>query len=59
MIYAFASTAPRIVTFTLVLFEDGFVSGFFLHVPERSPSALQVVGNGSSVTLVFLHIHEL
>jgi hypothetical protein len=28
-------------------------------VPERSPSTLWVVGSGSSVTLVFLHIHEL
>ena len=44
---------------TLDAYRDGPVSGFSLHVHERPPSALWVVGNGSSVTLVFLHEHEL
>jgi hypothetical protein len=38
---------------------DSPVSGFFLHMHERPPSALWVVNNGSSVMLVFLHVHEL
>jgi len=44
---------------TLVLSRDGPVSGFSLHVHECLPSALWVVGSGSSVMLVFLHVHEL
>ena len=43
--------------FTLLLSRDGPVSGFSLHVHERLPTVLWVVGSGSSVTLVFLHIH--
>jgi hypothetical protein len=59
MTYAFTSTAPRTTTFTVVLSRDGPVSGFSLHVYECQPSALWVVGSGSSVMLVFLHVHEL
>jgi hypothetical protein len=59
MTYTFISTALRIATFTLVFSGDSPVSGFSLHVHEHLPSALCVVGSGSSVTLVFLHVHEL
>ena len=59
MTYAFASMASRTATFTLVLFRDGPASGFSLHVHERLPCALWVVGSGSSMMLVFLHVHEL
>jgi hypothetical protein len=59
MTYTFASTAPRTTTFTLVFSIDSPVSGFFLHVHERPPSALWVVNSGSLVMLVFLHVHEL
>jgi hypothetical protein len=59
MTYAFASTAPQTVMFTLALSKDGPVSSFSLHVHKRQPSALRVVGSGSSVTPIFLHVHEL
>jgi hypothetical protein len=57
--YVFASTTPRTVMFTLVFSRDGPVSGFSLHVHERQPSALWVVGSDSSVTFIFLHVQEL
>jgi hypothetical protein len=59
MTYAFASMAPQTVTFMFALSRDDPIFGFFLHVHVCQPSVLWVVGSGSSVTLVFLHKHEL
>ena len=57
MTYAFASTAPQTATFTLVLSRDGSVSGFSLHMHEHLPSALWVVGSGSSTMHVLLRVN--
>jgi hypothetical protein len=51
--------AAQTTTFMLMLSRDGPVSCFSLHVHERPPFVLWVVGSGSSVTLVFLHVYEL
>ena len=57
MTYAFTSTAPRTATFMHVLSRDGPVSSFSLHVHERLPSMLWVVGSGSLATLCSSYTH--
>ena len=57
--YVFTSMTFRTAMFTLVFSRDGPVSGFSQHMHGLQRSALWVVGSGSSVTLVFLHVHKL